>query len=86
MGLVDYLEKKGHQGWLKLVGSSRVVYTTLENTCGLIPDELRGEIFGGGRLQGNICFEIPLTEEELVLIHEPGFGAESRRYLSLLTE
>ena len=67
----------------KLIGSSHVVYTTLENRCGLIPGKLRGEIYGGGQLQGNVCFEIPMAEEELVLIHEPGFGAESRRYLSL---
>ncbi len=68
----------------KLIGDNRVVYSTLENSCGfIIPDGLNGEIYGGGRIQGNICFEIPKDEGNLVLIHEPGFGAEPRRFVSL---
>ena len=77
----------------ELVGDNRVVYTSLGNTCGVIPDALGGilgtEIFGGGRVQGNICFEIPEDEGGLILIHQPGFGfgfglgTGSRRYLSL---
>ena len=67
----------------KLIGDNRLIYTTFENTCGIIPGELGGEIFGGGRLQGNICFEIPEDEGGLILIHEPGFRVESRRFLSL---
>ena len=71
----------------KLIGDNRVVYTPFENGCGLVPDELRGEIFGGGRVQGNICFEIPVDEGGLFLIHDPGFGFGlgdgSRRYLHL---
>ena len=76
----------------KLIGDNRVVYTAFENRCGLIPDALGDglgtEIFGGGRVQGNICFEIPEGEGGLLLIHEPGLfgfglGDRSRRYLRL---
>ncbi len=64
----------------KLIGDSRLIY---DATCGVVPDELDGEIFGGGRIEGNVCFEIPEDEGGLILIHEPGFGSESRRFLSL---
>ena len=67
----------------KLIGDNRLIYAPFDQTCGLIPDELDGEIFGGGRIEGNICFEIPEDEGGLILIHEPGFGSESRRFLSL---
>ena len=67
----------------RLIGDNRLVYAPFDQTCGLIPDGLGGEIFGGGRIEGNICFEIPEDEAGLVLIHEPGFGSESRRFLSL---
>ena len=66
----------------RLIGDNRLIYAPFDQTCGLIPDELRGEIFGGGRIEGNICFEIPEDEAGLILIHEPG-GSESRRFLSL---
>ena len=61
-----------------LIGDNRVVYTTFENSCGIIPDELNAELFAGGRAEGNICFQIPVAERELILIHEPGFGFGSR--------
>ena len=66
-----------------LIGSSRVVYDQFEHTCGVVPDELDGEIYGGGRIQGNICFEIPEDESGLVLGHQPDYGIESRRFLRL---
>ena len=66
-----------------LIGSSRVVYDQFEHTCGVVPDELDGEIYGGGRIQGNICFEVPEDESGLVLGHQPDYGIESRRFLSL---
>ena len=50
-----------------LIGDNRVVYTTFENSCGIIPDELNAELFAGGRAEGNICFQIPVAERELVL-------------------
>ena len=66
-----------------LIGENRVVYEPFDHDCGIIPNELDGEVYGGGKIQGNICFEIPEDEGGLIIIHEPGFGAESRRFLSL---
>ena len=65
-----------------LVGKSRVAYDS-DADCGVIPEGLEGEIFSGGKITGNVCFEIPEEESNLILIHEPGFGSESRRYLAL---
>ena len=66
-----------------LIGENRVVYEPFDHTCGIIPNELDGEIYSGGKIQGNICFEIPEDEGGLILIHEPGYAAESRRFLSI---
>ncbi len=66
-----------------LIGENRVVYGPFDYDCGVIPNELDGEVYGGGRIEGNICFEIAEDEAGFFLIHEPGFGAESRRFLSL---
>ena len=66
----------------KLIGDNRVVYRP---SCGVIPDELGGEIFVGGRTRGNVCFQIPEGEDGLVLIHQSLFSFEpgDRRFLSL---
>lgn len=64
----------------KLTGSSRFVYDT--HCVGDLPEELSGEVFLGGKAQGNVCFEVPEDESGFVLIHEPG-NARSRRYLKL---
>ena len=66
-----------------LIGENHVVYEPFDYDCGVIPGELGGEIFPGGRIQGNICFEIPEDESGLILIHEPGYGTESRRFIIL---
>ena len=75
----------------KLVGDNRTVYEfySRANRCGVvIPDPLGGDVFNvklfpGGQTEGNICFQIPEDEGGLILIHEPGFGSGSRRFLSL---
>ena len=66
-----------------LIGENRVVYDPFDNDCGIIPNELNGEVFAGGKIQGNVCFEILEDEAGLILIHEPGFEAEARRFLVL---
>ena len=68
----------------KLVGRSRVVYDTVDHPCGPIPKRLNGEIFSGGQIKGNLCFQIPQHEDQLVLIHDPEYySSGSRRFLSL---
>lgn len=69
----------------KIIGDRRVVYSPHENSCGVIPNELGGEIFTGGRIVGNVCFQVPKDEGNLVLIHQAfaSFAAADRRFLSL---
>ena len=74
-----------------LIGDNRVVYSgpLTSISCGVIPDPLGSiygegyEIFAGGHVEGNICFEIPEDEDGLILIHAPGYGIQPRRFLSL---
>ena len=67
-----------------LVGSSRSDYNPVIHSCGSIPDQMEGEIAKGGQIEGNICFQVPIDEDDLILIYAaPGSGDEERRYLSL---
>ena len=67
-----------------LVGSRRSDYNPVIHSCGSIPDQLEGEISKGGQLEGKVCFQVPVDEDDLVLIYaDPGTADEERRYLSL---
>lgn len=66
----------------RLIGDRRVVYSPFAQTCGVIPDGL-SEVFGGGQIEGNVCFEIPKDEGGLILIHEPDYRSAARRFLNL---
>ncbi len=66
----------------ELVGDNRVVYAPYRRSCGVIPDDLWGQIYLGGTIQGNICFQVGATEGGFVLIHNPGFSGDTR-FLSL---
>ena len=66
----------------ELVGDNRVVYLTFQHYCGVIPDALYGEIYPGGRVQGNVCFEVGADEGGFILIHNPGWSGDTR-FLSL---
>ena len=64
-----------------------MAYTTFENSCGVKPDELPdSEVFTGGTIAGNICWEILSSDESsLVMFDEPffAFGDSSRIFFSL---
>ena len=66
----------------ELIGSNRLVYQTYRHSCGVIPDELWGTIYPGGKVQGNVCFQVGASEGGVVLIHNPGFSGDNR-FLSL---
>lgn len=70
-----------------LTGSRSVVYRSFDDGvyCGSIPEQLDGELFSGGTIEGNVCFQYPEDETDLILIVEPTFSFDSseRRYLSL---
>ena len=44
---------------LRALGVGGVVYTTYENSCGVIPDDLPSpELFTNGTVEGNVCWEV----------------------------
>lgn len=66
-----------------LIGDNRVVYDSFESSCGafpVIPDGIGGELYPGGKTEGNICFETPVDEGNFILIYQPEIGA-TRTYL-----
>lgn len=53
---------------LRAVGPTSVSYSTFENSCGVIPDAFpSSEVFTGGTVQGNICWEVK-TEDAVALV------------------
>ena len=67
----------------RLVGSSATLFSPFEHSCGVIPDELSLKLFKGGTGEGNVCFQIPEAESDLILLYEPSFSFDetNRRWL-----
>ena len=59
---------------LKALGASGIVYSTFENSCGVIPNELPDpELFTGGTVEGAECWSIASEDaDSLTLILEEG--------------
>jgi len=71
-------------GDLKLVGSENVVYTAFERSCGVIPGAFGfPELFRGGVIEGNVCFQVREQETSLVLFTDFSFGNKDRRYFAV---
>ena len=66
---------------LRALGDGGIVYTTFENSCGVIPDELPDpELFTNGTLDGNECWQIASSDtDSLVMILEPDFLSDAER-------
>ncbi len=62
-------------GDFRMVGDRGIVYAPFESTtrCGVIPDELDWELFGGATVSGNICVIVAEDEGDLRLIYHPGY-------------
>lgn len=71
----------------KITGSANVIYDSFgdDTSCGFLEDSLQGEMFPGGSLEGNICFQVPENETDLLLVSEPSFSFddEGRRFFVL---
>ena len=67
----------------RLVGSSATLFSPFEHSCGVIPDELEVKLFRGGVGEGNICFEVPVTESEMILVYDRLWSLDdsNRRWL-----
>lgn len=58
----------------------------LHPRCGYdyaLPDRLSGEVFAGGRITGNVCFEVRDEATDFILVHQPDWDDSSRRFLRL---
>jgi hypothetical protein len=75
-------------GQFRLLGDANVAYRTFDPTCGVIPDPISTtDVFPGGTITGNLCWQVPSTEVgSLVLYHEyffAGSGNEVRTFFAL---
>ena len=66
---------------LRALGPSGLVYTTFENSCGVIPNVLLDpELFKGGQIEGAECWEIASADaDSLVMILNPEFLSDGKR-------
>lgn len=74
---------------LRAVGASAVSYSTFEDSCGVIPNELPdSETFTGGTITGNLCWDIRSADAgSLVLYDNPFLDSKQQRvYLSLVQQ
>jgi len=70
---------------LRAVGASAVGYSTFENSCGVIPDEISSaEVFSGGSITGNECWAIKSSDaSSLVLYDDPIASVPKRLFFAL---
>lgn len=64
---------------LRMVGSRNVGYSTFEESCGVIPDDAdfkSDDIFPGGALEGNVCYQIGQTENNFTIYTDFLFSDE----------
>jgi hypothetical protein len=71
---------------LRVLGATSVVYTTFGNSCGVIPDNLPDpEVFNGGIISGNLCWEVPASDaDDLVMLDRPFLDDAGNVFLSLV--
>lgn len=73
----------GFDGGFRLlaVGDGGNVYSTFEDSCGVVPDALSSaETFSGGTIEGNICFEVRSTDAPSLRVFDSEQERPSRPY------
>jgi hypothetical protein len=69
---------------LSAVGSSSVAYSTYEDSCGEIPDELPSrEVFSGGTITGNVCWSVGSEDVDSLVMYYRNADQDERVFLSL---
>ena len=76
------------EGDFGMTGSANVLYEPYDDksSCGfLTQDRLQAKLFPGGSAEGNVCFQVPSDEQDLLLVVSPfiSFKGSDRRYLAL---
>lgn len=60
---------------LRAVGASDVSYSTFEQSCGVIPDEISNrEVFSGGTITGNVCWDIVSSDAGSLVMYDDSFA------------
>jgi len=67
--------KKVYPTSFRLTGSRGVIY---EHSWATTERPLRAGLFGGGAFEGDLAFEIPQDETNLILIYDPGLESTAR--------
>jgi hypothetical protein len=63
------------------VGPANVSYSTFEDSCGVIPDEISDrEVFSGGTIRGNVCWQVLASDAANLLMYDDPFLAD--RYVT----
>jgi len=66
---------------LRAVGPANVSYSTFEDSCGVIPDEISDrEVFSGGTIRGNVCWQVLASDAANLLMYDDPFLAD--RYVT----
>jgi hypothetical protein len=70
---------------LRAIGpSSAVVYSSFEDSCGLVPDAVPDDAVGGGEtVEGNVCWSVPEdVADHLVMVDSP-LTEDEQRFFAL---
>jgi hypothetical protein len=69
---------------LRAVGASAVSYSTFEDSCGVIPDEISSaDVFTGGTVSGNVCWQIRSSDAASLLMYDDAIGSDTKIFFSL---
>jgi len=72
---------------MRVLGSNNVAYTTFQNSCGVIPEDLTfgSEVYTNGSLEGNVCWQVSSSEVGSLVMFDDNFsiGGGTREYLGL---
>ncbi len=62
----------------RIVGEYQTPYSTFEpdTRCGVTPEDLFGKVKPGETIKGNICIQVPTSEDGLVLVYD-GYGIDN---------
>lgn len=69
---------------LRAVGNSAVSYSTFDNSCGVIPEDISdAETFTGGTVVGNVCWEVQSSDVGSLLMFDGSQLQSGRVYFAL---
>lgn len=69
---------------LRAVGAAAVSYSTFENSCGVIPDEISdADVFPGGTIEGNVCWAIRSSDADSLVMYDKPLLANTQTFIAL---